>query len=206
MGDSREARRFARQLLELTPEADNYRWVIEVYSLELNEPRSVVENLSNWEPTAWFEARIPPGWWYFRTITTAHHVLEDYEAELREARRGQGLFENVLQLRQWEVRALSALGEVEQIQAVVDESMTIAARDGRTPGDIMRSAATELRVHGRPEAGQALAERALQWHRDRPQQQQTPHSTMEALVAAQRWQEALGHRRAARASEPGRLR
>jgi len=54
----------------------------------------------------------------------------------------------------------------------------------------MLAAAEELVAHGHPEAGQQIADRAVDWLRSRPPQDQRPPDLARALFVAGNWQEA----------------
>jgi tetratricopeptide (TPR) repeat protein len=187
--DIHEARRYAQQCLALHPEGDPLRYVLISFDLDLNEPGKVIEALSEWEPTEQFDMRSPTGTWIFRDWTKAHHLLEDYEAELAVAERGLSYYPDYALTREQTVRALAALGRTDRIRQVIDESLTVRLQDG-TPDEIMLTAAAELIVHGHLAAGQELADRAVVWLRGRPPQDQRPADLALALFVAGRWQEA----------------
>ena len=184
-----EERRWGELVLELHPQDDAFRWAVANLSLLLNEPSRTLEAFADWEPIEWFEFGLPPGWWYSTTLTGAHHLLEQHDEELRHARRALGYYPDVVQVRGIEVRALAALGRVDDISRVIDDSLIVRSRAG-TPDDVMRIAAEELRAHGYAAAGLAVAERAVEWLQNRPPAQARPADLAHALVLAQRWSEA----------------
>jgi TolB-like protein len=188
-GDLAAARQYGQRLLEMHPANDPVRLVIEIFSLDLNEPQRVVVAFSEWVPTEQFDMGAPTGTWYYRTLAEAHHLLAEYEEELTVAQRALGHYPNFLTMREQEVRALAALGHMEQIGQCIDDSLTVRSREG-TPDAVMLTAAEELAVHGRPDAGRELAERAVEWLRARPPQDQRPADLARALFVAGRWEEA----------------
>ena len=131
----------------------------------------------------------PAGAWYFRGLAQAHHLLEDYEEELATAQRALGYYPNFLSMRQQEVRALAALSKIGQMQRGIDESLTVRSQDG-TPDDVMLEAAEEIVLHGHADAARETADRAVEWLRNRPPQDQRPADLARALFVAGRWQEA----------------
>jgi tetratricopeptide (TPR) repeat protein len=187
--DLREARRCALVCLELHPAGDPLRYVIESFDLALNEPGEVIATFAEWEPTEQFNMGSPPGTWIFRDWTQALHLLEDYEAELAVAERGLGYYPNYLTVREQEVRALAALGRTGEIQSAIDDSLTVSRQEG-TPDAVMLTAAEELIVHGHQEAGGEMADRAVDWLRNRPPQDQKPADLARALFVAGHWQDA----------------
>jgi len=190
--DIREARRCALVCLELHSASDPLRYVIASFGLALNEPERVIAMLSEWEPTEHFDMGSPTGTWHFRDLAQAYHLLERYEEELAVAQRALGYYPNYLSMRRQEVRALAALGRTGQIQRVIDESLTVRPQDG-APDGVMLEAAEELALHGHQEAGREIADRAVDWLRNRPPQDQRPADLARALFVAGNWQEARAH-------------
>ena len=70
---------------------------------------------------------------------------------------------------QWlEIRALIGLGRVEEVDRVLGEILLIPD-SGAADWGIMGFAADELRVHGFPEAAQAMAEKSVAWWDGHPE-------------------------------------
>ena len=188
-GDMVEFRRQVALGYEMVPAMDPARHVIEQISLSLNEPARVVAAYSNWDRTEIEELGLSPGTWISANLTAAHHLLGDYDAEMREARRTLGYYPSFLTVREAEVRALAALGRVEEIRSAIDASLTVRSQAG-TPDRVMMTAAEELRAHGNPGAGQEIADRAVVWVRDLPPAEQSPARLARALFVAELWEEA----------------
>jgi tetratricopeptide (TPR) repeat protein len=188
-GDSIEARRHALQCLALDPENDPLRYVIQNFNLCLNEPGKVVAAFSEWEPTEQLEYGIAPGTWYFRDWAMAYHLLGRYEEELAVVQRALGYYPSFLSMRRQEVRALAALGRVDQIEQCIDESLTVRSGD-EPPEEVMLEATLELAVHGHRELARSTAARCVEWLRNRPPQDQRPAALAHALFVAADWQGA----------------
>ena len=92
---------------------------------------------------------------------------------MEATRDGRELYADQLALRAYEVRGLAALGRVEAIRRVIDESLELQPGFW-TAGYVMRVAALELRAHGYAKEGQNFAREALEWARSRkPQDAET---------------------------------
>jgi tetratricopeptide (TPR) repeat protein len=117
-------------------------------------------------------------------------MLGDYESELQETRRGQAYYPDLLSLRVDEVRALAALGRIEEVKKVIDECLSISSSSAFwSPGLVMLTAAAELRAHGDKEEAKAIAERAVAWCQSRGTGDYR-YSLARSLYLAERWQEA----------------
>jgi len=114
----------------------------------------------------------------FDVVGSALHLLGRHERELEEVRRGASVYPDRLSLRGSEVRALAALGRVDEIERVIGQSLGASSRSG-TPGGLMLQAALELRRHGRPAESLALARRGVSWLEDR--------ASGAALTHEERW-------------------
>ncbi len=94
------------------------------------------------------------------------HALGEHERELAEARRGVRRYPDDVQPWICEARALSALGRLSELDALVERAPATAFRRGNL-GWLYLEAARDLDAHGRVEASVALAERAVAWGRER---------------------------------------
>jgi tetratricopeptide (TPR) repeat protein len=137
-------------------------------AVRMRQPTEGLASMRTLDPDA------PPmrGWsGYWGVVTTAHHQLGDYEAELAAAREAVRRFPN-LGTAQFDVAAsLIALGRLDEAAPVYDEWE-------RGEGNIAASwvaLAAEAEVHGQPETARRLRDRAIAWYRARPSEEmQTP--------------------------------
>jgi tetratricopeptide (TPR) repeat protein len=125
-------------------------------------------------------------------MITAYHLLGDYEKERQTIEKARELFPDRTG-RTDEVRVLAALGEIKDIQRLVDESFTGLAKAGN-PWYVAYEAVEELRVHGHMGESQEIADRLA----DRAQKQMPADPTevqlrglADRLYLARRWDEAL---------------
>jgi tetratricopeptide (TPR) repeat protein len=202
-GDLMAKLRAGRRLEELSP-TNPFATLIHGYSgVETNRPREAVAALRR------IDVRGPMGELpaYWRRYTRAHHMLGDHTRELEVARQARERLPTRSSLRN-EIRALAALGRVEEVGRRLDESGTIPTHpaDRTTAADVMVEAARELRAHGHPAAARAAVERAIRWYAARLAAEQPSEATRAALArtlyVAGRWDEARAHFAALARDEP----
>ena len=95
----------------------------------------------------------------------------------------------------FEARALTALGQVDQVAQLLEESVNFPGGDrGWTPPRVMVSVAKEMRVHGHGDAGSRAVDKALTWYGSRPAEEQRSEQhrrgLAQALYVAERWDDA----------------
>jgi tetratricopeptide (TPR) repeat protein len=94
-----------------------------------------------------------------------------------------------MRFRANKVRALAALGQIQEIRAVIDESFALSVGYW-TPADVMCAAATELRVQGRFDTAREFAAQAVVWCHQQSNPQEYRWLLAQALCLAERWAEA----------------
>jgi tetratricopeptide (TPR) repeat protein/predicted Ser/Thr protein kinase len=195
-GNNAEQLRVLRLMRGAAPDDDVVNYLIGLHALALNRPRETVSAISTvvheLKDSA-FYARS----WGFSALASALHLLEEYEEELRVLRRAREIYPDVISLRADEVRALVALGRLEDVETLIDETLAASGSFG-TPAGVIGAASTALRVHiGREEAIE-MAERAVAWREGELEGKTVAddwsgHFHMaDDLCAAERWQEARG--------------
>jgi tetratricopeptide (TPR) repeat protein len=187
--------RQAEKLAPKEPTEPPIKYLIGSLALQLNRPQVTVDTYAKKDFQVWlsYQTKQAAGSWTFEILSEAHHMLGNYKQELKEARRGLKYYPNMLSLRRDEVRALAALGRVDEVNKIIDESLTITSQAG-TPGGVMREAAQELRAHGHLEAYKEVAARAVDWYRDRLSVKETTerkrYDLADALYMAEQWEES----------------
>ncbi len=157
-----------------------------------NRPREAVKALSMIDPEGIWMKDWPQ---YWSILTNAYHMLGRFRAELKQARRGRRQFPEVIWLLLHEVRALAALGRIEEIDGLIDQSLNmksdkwpagrnITAREIYDPGWLMNTAGRELRVHGFPKGSLQMFDRAVQWLQARPDEEKATKICREQLARA----------------------
>jgi tetratricopeptide (TPR) repeat protein len=106
--------------------------------------------------------------YFHQYVALAWHMLGDHHRELEAAERGRRQYPDRLMTRRAELRALAALGRVDEVRARVADLWTIRL-DGEGPADVVLVTAQELRAHGYPEASVEVLESLLNWLGARPE-------------------------------------
>ena len=184
-----EALRVLQQLDDKLPRQPIVKYLIGLEATRLNRPaltRSMfdVETLPEWVFRGVFAA------WIYNILAVASHEAADYDAELKTATLARQRYPDLPTPRINGVRALAALGRLDDLQRAIDESSILR---GDTPGQVMATAAEELRAHGHPQAAAPIAQRAIEWHRARQgtDDPQRARSLLgEALYRSGQWEEA----------------
>ncbi len=157
-----------------------------VEALRSNRPREAVGVLAS--------VKITDFYYKWLTLVDAYHAAGDYLPELREVERGRSVYPDRLRVLEAELRALAALGRVDEVMQRLDESVLLPPEEGRVPGHVMKSAAAELRAHGQREASFAAVDRALEWLQSRPEEEASSgfhrFEVAEALYMRERWDDA----------------
>jgi len=163
----------------------------------INRPKEAIEFLKKCDPesgqgTCANNARRWAGYWF--NLTTAHHMLGNHEEELRAARRGRKYHPEKFRTLRNEVRALSALGRIKEVNKLIDESLSLPPQRRLSPGWVMRHTAQELRAHGYRQASLQVIERALKWFKSRTEEESGIRlhrsNLASVLYEAEKWEEA----------------
>jgi len=193
-GRRAEALTAARAAAAAAPASTDFAYFVAVTAYYANRPREAVERLS--APLRWdryLSPSIPYHFWYFGILTEALHLLGEHQRELAEAQRARETYPEILEARAAQVRALAALGRVDEVTRVVEECLAASSRMG-TPLRVMVEAALELRAHGHREAALRFANRATAWLDARPAEEAAGEGARfaraDALCLAERFDEA----------------
>jgi DNA-binding SARP family transcriptional activator len=155
-GDLASAYEAARRASELAPGGPG-NYMLARMALDLGRPREALEIFGTLDAEpAWM-----PDWWSPSDyITAAHHALGEHERELELARSAR-LDDPRLRNAVLEIRAMAALGRIEELAArVADWSDAPADRD-IDAGTMLWMAALELRAHGHRAPSDAMLERSV---------------------------------------------
>ena len=193
-GREEEALSAIRDVVKLAVGDINSTYMLAADLLLSNRPKEAVEVLDS--PDHW-ELFVTPtrpiGEAYFWVLCTSLHLLGQHGRELGEARRGRAVYPDHMGLCLFEADALIALGRLKEAHKVSQESFLLASGMG-APGDALRDAAIELRVHGHGEMSRKMAGDAAEWYSSRPAEERGREGTRHALgcclYLAGRWEEA----------------
>ncbi|UCG84898.1 MAG: hypothetical protein JSW71_13210 [Gemmatimonadota bacterium] len=204
-GNRQAALQTVRDLAAQTPKS---MWVYQhgMDARSANRPREAVEALVLLEPERGWLSEWPYYWTY---LTEALHMLGDHRRELREARRARAIFPARMEVLDYELRALAALGRVDEVFALLDESLTLPLTHGFSYPMRPVLAASELRAHGQLEAYRAVINRALTWFESHPVEgvpsRDRGFNEAQTLYWAERWPEAHSLLEILVTEYPGRL-
>ena len=192
-GRPMEALRSMREAVGLAP---NSHWLLRGlggWAIAVNRPREAVKALSR-IPYEW-----PTGGTAFASVPHyqlcfALHMIGDYEAQLRVAAESHEHFPDRMVFYGLQGNALAAMGRFDELDHIVEESLTISVR-GSSWGFSQTFTARELRAHGFRERSLELAERVVEWYRERADEiHRSPLGPawgyVAALNVAERWHEA----------------
>ncbi len=161
-GNYEKGLEFFSQAETLAPEDYVTNYLMGFESLRLNRPQETVDIFTKIEIPE-FVNRTEIGAWRFRVLAEAHHMLGEYLKELEIVSRGQENFPDNINMRVGKVRALAALGRIQEVLGVIDESLTMT-QPPDAPGMIMLEAAQELLAHGYLNESKEIANRAVSWY------------------------------------------
>ncbi|UCG87725.1 MAG: hypothetical protein JSW71_04020, partial [Gemmatimonadota bacterium] len=159
---------------------------IAVEALNSNRPRESIAILSEFDMSGFY--------YQWRTLMEALHMVGDYSAELTQALRAREVYPDRLMMLAAELRALAALGRLDEVDHGISESLLLPPEGPLIAGAVMGEIAMELRAHGYREASLAVAQRELLWFQSRPSEEEAPFRTRVGLAhgmyLAERWDEA----------------
>jgi tetratricopeptide (TPR) repeat protein len=142
---------------------------VSYWALRRNRPAEARDALLSLDPD-----REPMKGWvaYWSQLAWAHHVLGEHDAELAASRRAREMYPEWFFARTMEAQALAALGQLEELERVIEESKSVTPGGaGATPGALMTTAAAELAAHGNAEASEDLYSRSAAWYDEQPADQ-----------------------------------
>jgi tetratricopeptide (TPR) repeat protein len=139
---------------------------------------------------------------YWMGMGRTHHMLGQYEEELEVLRAGRREFPDDLRLVDGHLRALAALGRIDELNALLDTLLALPVE--RVPGGVRsidaraQVGADALRAHGHVDAGRQVAQRLLDWLEARPPGESAQlrlgsyyrYALAECLYRLERWEEA----------------
>jgi tetratricopeptide (TPR) repeat protein len=106
---------------------------------------------------------------YWGVLTWAYHMIGQHEQGLKEAQREQKMNPESWGSLSHELEALSAMGKIDEINQVIEESYEFPPSQSWNPGDLMRLAGMGLRAYGYLEDSSQILHRALLWYEAQPQ-------------------------------------
>ena len=194
--DGAAAYRASGELVGLAPKSHFVEWLAsDAYAL--NRPREAARLLTRLDRgQRWVQESQNP----WTVLAYALHDLGDFKRELAVARQARRIAPRDVRFLWLEIQALVALGRVDAVTALLDESESLyAPREdlGNGPwnaGALMRVVALELRAHGQASMSRDVLVRAHAWYATRPDPEQSlpiaVYNRLQRLEELERWDEA----------------
>jgi tetratricopeptide (TPR) repeat protein len=202
-GDRKESLRLLRMAGEYVPQDYTINYLIALCELNSNYPRSSLQTLGKIDASIVFYASFG-GKLRFWVQYRAYHLLREYEQELTVADHALLYHPDDNRFRESKVRALAAMGKLQDIPTVVDEALEYPDHYF-DPGCVMSAAAEELRVHTRVVAAREWANRAIAWYHEQPDPSAYGIWLANAYRLAERWEEARIILEELAAEDPGEV-
>ena len=139
-------------------------------ALAAGRPRAAIELYASLDPNCpW----APEALFTWANWTGAFHLLENHSRELEEARRARVLHPDQLLPLFLELRALAALGRLDQLRATLHEAAAMAPEPRWNAGLVLYLTAEELEAHRHGAAAREVLDSALAWYRSRTEGEAT---------------------------------
>ncbi|HUQ82067.1 MAG TPA: BTAD domain-containing putative transcriptional regulator [Gemmatimonadaceae bacterium] len=162
-GDRLSALRTLGRVAELVPDSEVLAQLGRDAML-CNNPRYAVEVLERVDPErGWMPSWTP----YWQRLTEAYHMVGDHGRELDAARRGRRQHPEAMGPLLYEARAHAALGDADAVSRIVDEAVALGSDRFMSAGEVLFTAARELKAHGNVSMGVDVLARAVHWQCDR---------------------------------------
>jgi len=162
-GNGPAALEAARELARVAPGSEA-EFLLGSGAIAFNRPREAIASMDRVDPDrGLFRQTYVYAW----NMTSALHMLGEHRRELKEATEGRRRAPGQLGGVVTEVRALAALGRLDELRQRLDEALQLPSQDSWTPGSVALLAAAELRAHGYPEAARDATTRAITWYERR---------------------------------------
>jgi tetratricopeptide (TPR) repeat protein len=159
-------------------------------ALDINRPQEAVEQFTPIDP----EGPILKGWFqFYDRLTMAHHMLGSHNKELKEARRGKRQYPDKVQMLRCEIRALAAMGKIQDVYRVLNECLDLPQGE-RNYARLVLKAGLVLKLKGYRDASLQVLERGIKWLEDRPEKVSKSlghrYNLARLFYTAERWEEA----------------
>ncbi len=158
-GRLREALDVTREIVAENPNWGNWQYELGLDANSVNRPIEAIEALESIDPTrGWMKEWRP----YWSVLTRARHMVGDYGQELEDVMRGRAQHPDSRGLVEQEVRALAAMGRVEEVREVLAQHLSSPPHPTRGHSYPAVIAGLELRAHGYADAADAMFELAFE--------------------------------------------
>jgi serine/threonine-protein kinase len=176
-GDWNAAYVAAKRIGAVAPKSNFAQYIAARSAMPINRPRETIKALERMD---WKQ---PHSGGYFDDLTRSLHAVGEHKHELEVAVLHREQHPGRLPAVASAVRALSALGRVDEVRRLVSESLTMPSPDVRTAANVLQIASNELVAHGRVTEGRQVAEQLTVWLRARPPNEQNDTLLVMALLS-----------------------
>jgi len=174
----------AREALDVAPSDAMMTFQVGILALMLNRPHEAIEALTSFDPDLVRSRQF--NLWRLRGIVRAHYILGEFEQGLEVVRLAREEFPDDGGAAMYEVRALAALGRLEEVDRLIEQSLS--ERLDVTPAWLTIEASIELRARGHRKESLDYANHALDL--TKIQGRENPTDRARALLCAERWDDA----------------
>jgi len=129
---------------------------------------------------------------WLRGIRAPYHLLGEHKKELDAINllcKKYPEYNNKIEVLRWKAEAFSALGRIDEVEALIDNFINLDPDGVYTLGTVMTVVALELRAHGFKEAADKMFVRVSDWYRSR-RPENWRYSIFRTLYYTEQWQEA----------------
>jgi tetratricopeptide (TPR) repeat protein len=188
-GDREGQLRWAEEGFRLEPRI--WAYPLGLSAVVTNRPRRTLDVLTRWDR----ETPFAKNWIAYRQqLGNAYHLLGEYRSELEVARRWREQYPQQLSGLVLELRALTALGRLSEVDSLVEQSASLPpqgqGRNRISAALVPLVAAQELRAHGFADAATTTLDRAIRRIERRALGDADNYVLGRALYLAGRWAEA----------------
>jgi eukaryotic-like serine/threonine-protein kinase len=174
-GDAESAYRAARRKVELAPGSAMAQFALASAALGVGRPAESARIFAAMDTDSGsMGSRLD----YYLLYTQALHLMGEYRRELRVVRELRASFPDLQETIGIEMRALAALGRVDELQPLVNRAFA------GVPASTLEWAAEELRAHGHEGAAGHVASQLADWIRERPEGLRATMTMRSALARA----------------------
>lgn len=161
-----------RELSRIAPGADLSHFVHGFVGVLYNRPHEALVALRRIPYRSSKFGSSQAGRTYWGNVTSAYHVLSQYELELEAARIARGYLPAISDLRFRELRAMAPRAQVDSLMSKLDEldeaRPTPSTAWMMTTPTILVTLAKELEAHDRPDVAKQVLLRSIDWQRTHP--------------------------------------
>lgn len=187
-GDLEGQYRYARKSFEISPNSGS-RYNLGLCANRINRPEEAARVLKQVDPESplmWFS--------YWSVYIDSYFMLGQYKDALKVARESRRYNPDLVSALWLEICAHIALGNLEKIEELMEESRRLPPQPGWNEGRLMSNAGYYLKYHGHREKAFAMLDRAIEYYKSLPEREAATRGNRfylaDCLYEKEQWQEA----------------